>query len=195
MYPAGMSTAPAGRTSEFDVSFARARWVPAITWRLPPAWWQWRTCSTPGQAIASRQPEARRLGLRVAASLACARTAGDRDLAGRLIANLLDNALRYNIPDGLVEVSTSTHATKAVVRVGNTGPAVPASEISDLFQPFRRPGDKRTRHGDSHGLGLSIVSAIATAHHAAVNASARPGGGLDIEVCFPAVPAGNERAR
>lgn len=146
-------------------------------------------------AIAARQAEARRLGLRIGASLAPARTAGDRDLAGRLIANLLDNALRYNVPGGMVEVSTSTHATEVMVRVGNTGPAVSAGEVSELFQPFRRLGNERTRHGDSHGLGLSIVSAIATAHHAAVNASARPGGGLDIEVRFPAVPAGNESAR
>jgi signal transduction histidine kinase len=145
-----------------------------------------------GHAIASRQAEARRLGLRVEASLDPARTAGDRALAGRLIANLLDNALRYNVPGGLVEVRTSTHPTEVMVRVGNTGPAVPASEVSELFQPFRRLGNERTRHGDSHGLGLSIVSAIATAHHATVKASARPGGGLDIEIRFPAVPAGNE---
>jgi len=146
-------------------------------------------------AIASHQAEARRLGLPIGASLAPARTAGDRDLAERLIANLLDNALRYNVPGGMVEVSTSTHATEVMVRVGNTGPAVPAGEVSELFQPFRRLGGKRTRHGDSHGLGLSIVWAIATAHHATVNASARPGGGLDIEVRFPAVPAGDESAQ
>ncbi|MGH3244792.1 MAG: sensor histidine kinase [Trebonia sp.] len=145
-----------------------------------------------GHAIASRRAEAGRLGLRVEASLDPARTAGDRALAGRLIANLLDNALRYNVPGGLVEVRTSTHTTEVMVRVGNTGHAVPASEVSELFQPFRRLGRERTRHGDSHGLGLSIVSAIATAHHAAVEASARPGGGLDIEIRFPVVPAGNE---
>lgn len=146
-------------------------------------------------AMASRQAEAERLSLRVRASLDPARIAGDQALAGRLIANLLDNALRYNIPGGLVEVRTITHATEVVVQVGNTGPAVPASEVSELFQPFRRLGNERTRHGDSHGLGLSIVSAIATAHHAAVKASARPGGGLDIEIRFPAVPPGSERGR
>jgi signal transduction histidine kinase len=144
-------------------------------------------------AIAVRQAEARRLGLRVRASLAPARTAGDRDLAGRLVANLLDNALRYNIPGGLIEVSTSTHASEVLVRVGNTGATVPASEVSELFQPFRRLGNERTRPGDSHGLGLSIVAAIATAHHGAIKASARPGGGIDIEIRFPAVPADTER--
>jgi signal transduction histidine kinase len=146
-------------------------------------------------AMASRQAEAERLSLRVRASLDPARIAGDQALAGRLIANLLDNALRYNVPGGLVEVRTITDATEVVVQVGNTGPAVPASEVSELFQPFRRLGNERTRHGDSHGLGLSIVSAIATAHHAAVKASARPGGGLDIEIRFPAVPPGSERGR
>jgi signal transduction histidine kinase len=140
------------------------------------------------RAIAARQAEARRLGLSIGASLAPARTTGDRDLAARLIANLLDNALRYNVTGGVIEVSTSTHASEVMVRVGNTGPAVPAGEVSELFQPFRRLGGRRTRHGGNYGLGLSIVSAIATAHHAVVKASARPGGGLDIEVRFPAAP-------
>ena len=54
-----------------------------------------------------------------------------------------------------------------------------------LFQPFRQLGNQRIRHGDGHGLGLSIVRAIADAHGAALTASPRPAGGLDMEVIFP----------
>jgi signal transduction histidine kinase len=57
--------------------------------------------------------------------------------------------------------------------------------VEDLFQPFRRLGTQRTRHGEGHGLGLAIVRAIADAHGAALTARARPAGGLDIEVTFP----------
>ena len=54
-----------------------------------------------------------------------------------------------------------------------------------LFQPFRQLGIQRIRYGQGHGLGLAIVRAIADAHTAAVIASPRPQGGLDIEVVFP----------
>ncbi|MGY0237041.1 sensor histidine kinase [Longispora urticae] len=120
---------------------------------------------------------------RVSTALATAPALGDRSLAGSLVANLVDNALRYNVPGGTVEVETS--AGRIAVR--NTGPVVPAGEVEGLFEPFRRLGDQRTRH-DGHGLGLAIVRAIAGAHGATVSARARPAGGLAIEVTFPAVP-------
>jgi signal transduction histidine kinase len=132
-------------------------------------------------AVSAREAEAERLGIRVESHLAPATVTGDPELCGRLIANLLDNALRYNVQrDGLVSVSTGGSS----LRVRNTGPFVPADEVGELFEPFRRLDGRR--HGsNSHGLGLSIVAAIASAHHAAVTATARAGGGLDIEVEFP----------
>jgi len=57
--------------------------------------------------------------------------------------------------------------------------------VADLFQPFRQLGTERIRHGGGHGLGLAIVRAIADAHGAALTASPRPQGGLEIEVIFP----------
>ncbi len=140
------------------------------------------------QALTSHRAEAERLGLRVQASLAPAPASGDPELAQRLVANLIDNALRYNAPGGWVELVTGTGAGQATARVSNTGPAVPPQELQELFQPFRRLGSRSTRRRDGHGLGLSIVFAIATAHRAALDARARPGGGLDVEVRFPAVP-------
>jgi len=142
------------------------------------------------QVLTSRRSGAERLGVRVEATLAPALASGDPDLAERLVANLIDNALRYNIPGGWAGLVTGTDAGQATVKVSNTGPAVPAEELQELFQPFRRLGNGRTRHRDGHGLGLSIVSAIATAHRAALDARARPGGGLDVEVRFPPAPAG-----
>jgi signal transduction histidine kinase len=130
--------------------------------------------------------EAARVGLGVTAVTEPAPTEGDPRLAERLVTNLLDNALRHNIPGGAVEVTTGTRAGRAFLAVANTGPVVPPDEVGRLLQPFQRLGDDSTRHGDGLGLGLSIVQAIATAHDAILSARARPGGGLEVEVTFPA---------
>ena len=139
-----------------------------------------------GKAITDRQEEAGRRGIRIEAALGAARSAGDPSLAESLMTNLVDNALRYNVPGGLVEIATAARDGRAVVSVGNTGPVVPPDEVDRLLQPFQRLGRERTGHDGSRGLGLAIVRAIAAAHDAALTAKPRPGGGLDIEVSFPA---------
>jgi len=136
--------------------------------------------------------------VRLDAKLDPAPAAGDARLAESLIANLADNALRYNVPGGWAQVSTVTRDGTAVVSVRNTGPAVPPQEVGRLFQPFQRLGTERVQRAggngaDGHGLGLAIVRAIADAHGASVTARARGGGGLDVTVAFP--PPGGAAAR
>jgi signal transduction histidine kinase len=133
----------------------------------------------------ARRREAERRGLYVHATLEPAATTGDPRLAERLVANLLDNALRYNQPHGRIDVTTSAKAGTAVLSVANSGPQIPPGEVERLFRPFQRLGADRTDQSDGLGLGLSIVDAIAAAHHATLTAHAQPGGGLDIEVGFP----------
>jgi signal transduction histidine kinase len=72
-----------------------------------------------------------------------------------------------------------------VLSVRNTGPIIPAEELTRLFGPFQRAGTTRSRSDEGLGLGLSIVDAIATAHDAKIEATPRPNGGLDITVRFP----------
>jgi signal transduction histidine kinase len=115
---------------------------------------------------------------------------GDASLAERLLANLVDNAIRYNVPGGTVTVRAGLTGGQAFLRVSNTGPAVPPGEVARLFAPFQRLAASRAgQPRDSAGLGLSIVSAIAAAHGADLDAIAPPGGGLDIRVRFPPLPA------
>src|SRR6266487_609445 len=138
--------------------------------------------------LLARQEEARRRGTHLSATLAAAPVSGDPSLVESLVANLLDNAIRHNLPGGQVEISTVLTTAGAVISVSNTGIPVPPDALEELFQPFRQLGTERTRRGEGYGLGLAIVRAIADAHSGALTARARPGGGLDIDVIFPGHP-------
>jgi signal transduction histidine kinase len=142
-----------------------------------------------GDVLLTRQEEAERRGIHLRAALAAAPVPGDPSLAESLVANLLDNAIRHNMPGGQAEISTALTTAGAVVSVSNTGTLVPPEAVEDLFQPFRQLGAQRTQRGQGHGLGLAIVRAIADAHGAALTARARPAGGLDMQVTFPLTSA------
>jgi signal transduction histidine kinase len=139
-----------------------------------------------GQALEERREEAARRGLRLDSELEPAPTTGDGRLIERLIANLLDNAIRHNSPHGWVTVATAADAGSAVLSISNSGPVIMPEELTSLMQPFKRLGTERTGHGDGHGLGLSIVDAIASAHDATLTVQAQAAGGLRVEVRFPA---------
>ncbi|HTX11932.1 MAG TPA: HAMP domain-containing sensor histidine kinase [Solirubrobacteraceae bacterium] len=123
-------------------------------------------------------------GLRTTAALKPARTIGDPQLIERLVANLVTNAVTHNHPGGRFEVSTSTEAGSAVFTIANTGPVIPAGDVTRLFGPFQRLAG---RSANGVGLGLAIVQAIAHAHDATVTTQPRPCGGLVIDVAFPAL--------
>jgi signal transduction histidine kinase len=138
------------------------------------------------RVLLMRDSEIKRRNLELGSSLATASANGDPILIERLVANLVDNALRHNVVNGRLQVGTETRDGKAVLSVANTGPVVPAMVVERLFEPFQRLGSDRTGPREGVGLGLSIVRAIADAHDAAVRIRPRPEGGLDIEVAFPA---------
>jgi signal transduction histidine kinase len=137
-----------------------------------------------GQVLAARQSEIDERHLTLHALLSPAPATGSRRLAERMAANLIDNALRYNLPGGQIKVVTRTSDSRAVVSVANTGPTISVA-IDQLFQPFQRLAPDRTSRGGGLGLGLSIVQAIADAHNAVITARPQPEGGLIIEVAFP----------
>jgi signal transduction histidine kinase len=113
---------------------------------------------------------------------------GDPGLLERLAANLIENAVRYNVPGGWVTVTTGVGPDgRPALAVANSGPVVPVNETARLLEPFRRLNGDRTGHGGGVGLGLSIVDAIVTAHGAELRLAPRPEGGLDVSVAFPAV--------
>jgi signal transduction histidine kinase len=135
------------------------------------------------RVLAAHQPEAERHELEVYARLSPAPVTGDSRLIERLVTNLVDNAQRYNLPHGRLEVATGTQNGHAVLSVSNSGPVVPPEAVDELFQPFKRLGADRTNNGAGGvGLGLSIVQAIAEAHGATVVARPQAAGGLEVSV-------------
>jgi signal transduction histidine kinase len=143
-----------------------------------------------GAVVRTRWADAQSRGLTVTTGFRPAVALGDVPLTERLVANLVDNAIRHNVPGGTVDAGTAVWAGRAVVSVCSTGPPIQPGQVGLLFQPFHRavPRD-RTAGRDGLGLGLSIVAAIAEAHGAWLRAHALPGGGLGVRVGFPLAPA------
>ena len=142
------------------------------------------------EALAAARPAISRLGLHVQTDLQRADLDGDPLLVQQLVTNLIDNAVRHNIRGGEIQITTKISHDGAVLSVANSGQVIPAAEVDRLFQPFQRLGPRLARpDGHGHGLGLSIVRAIASAHAATIIAKPRSGGGLAIDITFPRHPA------
>ncbi|WP_189133637.1 sensor histidine kinase [Wenjunlia tyrosinilytica] len=134
-------------------------------------------------AITDIRAETDQNDVRLEADLQWAQVAGDITLLAQLVANLVANAVRHNVPGGSVHVRTGTTGSGAFVEVSNTGPTIDPADLPDLFKPFRRG----TRRGKGSGLGLSVVRSVTDTHHGIL--SARPnavGGGLTLRVDIPA---------
>ncbi|MEV5844822.1 HAMP domain-containing sensor histidine kinase [Streptomyces sp. NPDC051985] len=138
------------------------------------------------QAVDQVHAEAEAKGVTIRGQRKPAVVQGNGVLLERIALNLLQNAVRYNVPeDGWVEVSTEIQHGQAVLSVANTGPVVPAYEIDNLFEPFRRLRTERTGSDKGVGLGLSIVRSVARAHGGHIAAQPREGGGLVMRVTLP----------
>jgi signal transduction histidine kinase len=118
-------------------------------------------------------------------------TIGNSVLLERLIRNLVENAVRYNVKDGWISLRTYTDQDgTAVLEVSNTGPEVPPFEVPSLFEPFHRSEGVRAADGPpGSGLGLSIVRAVAHAHDGTASAEPRAEGGLTVTVRLPGANA------
>jgi signal transduction histidine kinase len=136
------------------------------------------------------QAAAQQAGVELRTAFAPAPVAGDPALLERLAQNLIDNAIRYNLAEGgWVSVASGLDDGNAQLTVENPGPTVPTYEVPGLFEPFRRLASterRATLSGDhGAGLGLSIVRSVAHAHGGDVHATARPDGGLTVQVRIP----------
>jgi signal transduction histidine kinase len=159
-----------------------------------------------GSVIEARRAEAEARSVSIDTDLGPATVLGDVRLAERMVANLVDNAIRHNVPGGTVTITTGAGAAT----VTNTGPVIPPDELDQLFQPFTRLAGRvsnrtaprvqpncsacpteltvefnsreRVAAPDGLGLGLPIVAAIVTAHEGRLDARPLPTGGLTVTV-------------
>ncbi|MEU9250382.1 HAMP domain-containing sensor histidine kinase [Streptomyces sp. NPDC048270] len=138
------------------------------------------------RALDQVRGEAEAKGVEIRGERALAVIQGNGVLLERIALNLVQNAVRYNVPeDGWVEVTTEAQHGQAVLVVSNTGPVVPAYEVDNLFEPFRRLRTERTNSDKGVGLGLSIARSVARAHGGRIQAMPREGGGLVMRVTLP----------
>jgi signal transduction histidine kinase len=145
-------------------------------------------------ALAAMRTEATRRGLRVREQRAPAPTVGDPVLLERVAGNLVENAVRHNVPAGWVEIRTGVRGASAELYVSSGGPEIAPERVEELFEPFRRGPVDRTADTPGSGLGLSIVRAVVHAHGGTVVAEPVSGGGLTVVVRLPA-PGGALRDR
>ncbi|MEO3975660.1 HAMP domain-containing sensor histidine kinase [Streptomyces sp. CAU 1734] len=138
------------------------------------------------RAVDQTRAEAEAKDVEIRGECAPAVVQGNGVLLERIALNLVQNAVRYNVPeDGWVEVTTEVLAGQAVLVVSNTGPVVPAYEIDSIWEPFRRLRQDRTGSDKGVGLGLSIARSVARAHGGRIIAEPREGGGLVMRVTLP----------
>jgi signal transduction histidine kinase len=125
--------------------------------------------------------------VRLRAQLDAATVKGDAALLERLVANLIENAVRYNRPGGFVDVSTREGIASAELRVENSGPPVDREAAARLAEPFERL--QREADARGAGLGLSIVRAVSEAHGGTLLIEPRDEGGLVVSVRLPRAKA------
>jgi signal transduction histidine kinase len=126
--------------------------------------------------VAARYP-----GVRYHRTAAPLETVGERDAVSRIVANLLDNAIRYADE---VDVAVAADGAYQMITVSDDGPGIPAADRERVFQRFTRLDDARARDAGGSGLGLAIVRELVRQHNGTVTlGDAEPG--LRVEVRLP----------
>ncbi len=113
---------------------------------------------------------------------------GDELRLRQVVHNLVRNALVHTPPGTPVDISTRVDGAEAVLEVADHGPGIPAEAVEHIFERFYRADPARGHDNGSSGLGLSIVSAVVSAHGGQVSVSDRPGGGATFSVRLALYP-------
>jgi signal transduction histidine kinase len=138
-----------------------------------------------GDVVGERIEAADRAGVQLELDLGSAVVVGDRYLLERLVANLVDNGIVHNRPEGgWLRVGIDTTAEQVTLEVTNSGPVLDQADVDRITEPFLRLSEDRP----GFGLGMAIVRSVVAAHDGTVRLEARPDGGLAVRVDLPAHP-------
>lgn len=133
--------------------------------------------------------KAERYGLVLSTDLEAAECWADRESLAHIFINLIDNAIKYNVPQGSVTVSCRMERKEAVVRVTDTGIGIPEEAREKIFEPFYTVSKDRARSYGGTGLGLSLVRGLVEKQGGTIAVSdAGAGGGTRFTVRLPAQP-------
>jgi len=138
------------------------------------------------EVLDAQRSRAAEAGITITSTLHPRIVLGEQVLLERLVSNLVQNAVRYNRPDGTIDVQVGDDPA---LIVANTGDDVPVDAVAALFEPFRRLSGARIHHGGGAGLGLAIARSITRAHDGIIAASSTGHDGLRVQVSVPK-PAG-----
>jgi two-component system sensor histidine kinase BaeS len=109
----------------------------------------------------------------------------DPDRLRQVFANLMENAIRYTDPGGMISVSETRTTAAILLKVEDSAPGVPDNKLPRLFDRFFRVDHSRSRQTGGSGLGLAICRAIIEAHSGTISAAPSPLGGLAVTVALP----------
>lgn len=144
--------------------------------------------ATVQEVIDSSSPELALTALTLNAELTPATVLGNETLLRQLTTNLIQNAIRHNKPGGTIGVTLSSNNERVLLTVTNSGTRIDPASIPALMTPFHRGAGRISDTNPatrSSGLGLSVVAAIAAAHHATVQLAANSDHGLTVSLTFP----------
>lgn len=119
------------------------------------------------------------------ASWPTAEVVADPERLHQLFSNLLENALRYTDPGGVVNISVKTDKDRVIIHLRDSAPGVPADELERIFDRLYRLETSRRRADGGAGLGLAICRNIVEAHEGRITAHLSPLGGLWIRIELP----------
>ncbi len=139
--------------------------------------------------VAAIEPLARRFGIEAIRFLQAVSVCGDTERLRVVVANLLDNAVRYNRPGGEVRVHLAREGTAAVLRISDTGIGIAPEHLVHVFDRFYRVDASRTRATGGSGLGLAIVRRLVECHRGSIDVASQPGHGSEFVVRLPLGPA------
>jgi signal transduction histidine kinase len=145
-----------------------------------------------GDVVGDRVEAASSAGVEIDLDLGSATVEGDRWLLERLVANLVDNGINHNGPQGWVRVAVDAQNGTTHLEVSNSGDVLTAHDVEEITKPFRRLDHQQLPGGsqpEGFGLGMTIVQAVAEAHNGRVDIDPRQTGGLDVVVTLPSARA------
>lgn len=100
---------------------------------------------------------------------------GDEAMLRQMISLLLDNAMKYSTENGTIKLSFYTSGKNRILTVWNSADGIPSGKLDVLFERFYRPDSSRSQTTGGHGIGLSVVKAIVSAHKGRISAKSADG--------------------